>query len=85
MPSTSNCWSCGQPGRPVPGQSWIRRCEECDVEWNSMAADTPQGRAKEHDRQFARGRQLDKIAEKFGLGNRNGFVDHATEQLRSPA
>jgi hypothetical protein len=78
--SRMNCWSCGQPGSIVGGHSWLRKCETCDVTWSAE----PPGTANERTRVWQRGNTLDKIAGKFGLGNREGFVDHAEVKLASP-
>lgn len=78
--SNTNCWSCGGPGVPVGGHSWLRQCRVCDVAWDTQ----PAGSAAERDRVWQKGNSLDKIAEKYGLGNRSGMIDHATVKLSSP-
>lgn len=75
------CWSCGRPGEVIPGKSWLRRCSGCEVEWDAQPP-TPQIL---HDRAFKRGRDLDKVAANYGLGNREGFMEHAAGELSSPA
>lgn len=81
MPDRMNCWSCGSPGHSVGGHSWLRRCGTCDVEWNAE----PPGSTNERSRVWNRGNDLDKIAAKFGLENRDGLLDHGSVKLVSPA
>lgn len=81
MPLRTDCWLCGQPGVPVGGHAWLRRCVPCDFEWNSQ----PPGSADERTQEQQRGRRLDKIAARYGLGNRDGFLEHVPGELSSPA
>lgn len=81
MENRNACWSCGQPGATVGGHAWLRKCEKCDVRWDAQ----PPGSADERDRVRQRERRLDLIAEKFGLGNREGFVDHGAVKLPTVA
>jgi lipoate synthase len=74
------CWSCGQAGEPVGGHSWLRRCSPCDVSWDAQ----PPGSADERSREWKRGNNLDALAVRFGLGNRDGFLDHGEVKLISP-
>lgn len=66
---------------PLRTDCWLRRCAPCDVEWDSQ----PPGNADERAQAEQRGKRLDKIAERYGLGNRNSFLDHAPGNLSSPA
>jgi lipoate synthase len=76
-----NCWSCDGPGVRIGGHSWLRRCVPCDVEWDAQ----PPGSADERARMWQRGNTLDTLAAKYGLGNRDGFVDHGAVKLPSVA
>lgn len=78
--SSSNCWSCEQPGVPIAGKSWLRTCKTCDVHWDASPFGT-----RVRDEELRRGRQLDAIANHYGLGNRHGLIDHSRVNLASPA
>lgn len=80
MPDRMTCWSCGRPGHSVGGHSWLRRCGACEVEWSAQ----PPGSADERAREWQRGNELDTIAARFGLGNRDDFIDHGSAKLISP-
>lgn len=81
MENRNACWSCGLAGVPVGGHAWLRKCKDCDVAWNAQ----PTGSSAERDRVWQQGNNLDKLAAKFDLGDRRGFVDHGRVKLISPA
>jgi hypothetical protein len=74
------CWSCGAPGQAIAGKSWTRECKGCDVTWEGAPFGT-----RVRDSLWQRGRALDSIAMHWGLENRDGYLDHGTVKLSSPA
>lgn len=78
--SESACWSCDEPGSAVPGKSWMRECKSCDVWWEAVPDST-----RVRDMLCRQGRQLDAMAEYYGMGNRQGLLDHGSVKLSSPA
>lgn len=38
VPQAELCWCCSEPGERITGNSWMRRCETCAVEWSAFPA-----------------------------------------------
>lgn len=48
MPRTNEtpCWSCGERGAAIAGNSWLRECVTCEVQWNAHPGILTAGQAQ---------------------------------------